>query len=128
MDFGQIPFPGAADTFVFTSDAFALPIAAKNQAGARRLLATMGTREAQVAINQPRRALSARMDVPVPEQASISGINHALLQRGRLVLALSGLVSPTFASDVAEGLSEMFIDGEIEPVLQTLRSRYVLLH
>lgn len=128
VDFGQIPFPGTEDTFVFTSDAFALPVAAKNHAGARRLLATMGTREAQVAMNQPRGALSARRDVPAPGRAAISVANHALLHRGALLLALSGLVSPAFENDVAESLAEMFTEGEIAPALQTLRSRHVLLH
>ena len=128
VDFGQMPFPGTADTFVFTSDAFALPVAAKNHAGARRLLASMGTREGQAAMNQPRGALSARRDVPAPERAEISVTNHALLDRGALVLALSGLVSPALASDVAESLAEMITEGEIAPVLQTLRSRHVLLH
>jgi glucose/mannose transport system substrate-binding protein len=128
VDFGQIPFPGTSDTFVFTSDAFALPLAAKNPAGARRLLATMGTPQAQIAMNQPRGALSARRDVPAPGRAAISLANHALLQQGALVLALSGLVSPAFESDVAQSLAEMFTEGDVSPVLQTLRSRQVLLH
>jgi glucose/mannose transport system substrate-binding protein len=128
VDFGQIPFPGTADTFVFTSDAFALPLAAKNPAGARRLLATMGTLEAQVAMNQSRGALSARRDVPAPGRAAIALANHALLAQGALVLALSGLVSPAFERDVAQSLAEMFTEGDVSPVLQTLRSRHVLLH
>jgi glucose/mannose transport system substrate-binding protein len=128
VDFGQIPFPGTSDTFVFTSDAFALPVAARNPAGARRLLASMGTREAQAAMNQPRGSLSARRDVPAPGQAAISLANHELLDRGALVLALSGLVSPVFENDVAESLAEMFAEDDVAPVLQTLRSRQILLH
>ncbi|HEY4185622.1 MAG TPA: ABC transporter substrate-binding protein [Polyangia bacterium] len=128
VDFGEIPFPGSEQSFVFTADTYALPVGAKNQAGARRLLATMGTREAQHAMNDGRGALSARLDVPAPSAMAISLANHDLLERGSLVLALSGLVPPPYAADVAASLSEMLAEHDIEPVLHTLRSRQVLLH
>jgi len=128
VDFGEIPFPGSAATFVFTADSYGLPAAARNVEGARRLLATMGTPEAQHAMNDPRGALSARLDVPAPSRSPLAAANHDLLERGALVLALSGLVPPGYASDVGAGLMEMMTERDVEPAVLTLRSRRILLH
>jgi len=127
-DFGEIPFPGSGGTFVFTADSYGLPAAAKNVAGARRVLATMGTAEAQRALNDPRSALSARLDVPAPQGSALAAANHELLERGALVLALSGLVTPRYAADVGVALVEMLAEQDVEPALHTLRSRRILLH
>jgi glucose/mannose transport system substrate-binding protein len=128
VDFGEIPFPGSANTFVFTSDTFSLPAAARNRPGARRLLTTMGLRETQRMINEDRGALSPRLDVPIPDDEPISLANHALLTRGALVLALSGIAPGLFVSDVTDSVPEMLAEHDIEPVMETLRSRHVLLH
>jgi len=127
VDFREIPFPGSDGTFVFTADSYGLPAAAKNEAGARRLLATMGTPEGQHAVNDGMGALSARLDVPAPPGAGLAEVNHALLERGALVLALSGLVPPLYATDVGASLVEMLAEHDVEPVVHTLRSRRVLL-
>ena len=127
VDFGEIPFPGSASTFVFTADSYALPASAKNVAGARRLLATLVTPEAQRAIDAPLSALSARLDVPAPDRSVLAAENYQLLERGALVLALSGLVTPRYASDVGASLTEMMAEHDVEPAVHTLRSRRVLL-
>jgi len=62
-DYGEIPFPGSENTFVFTSDAFALPADAKNKAGAERLMHTIGSPEGQRVIARKKGALSPRADV-----------------------------------------------------------------
>ena len=127
VDFGEVPFPGTASTFVFTADSYGLPAAAKNVAGARRVLATLATPAAQQAINGPLSALSARLDVPAPAGAALAAENHRLLERGALVLALSGLVIPRYASDVSASLTEMMAEHDVEPAVHTLRSRHILL-
>jgi glucose/mannose transport system substrate-binding protein len=126
-DYVEIPFPGSAGTFVFTSDAFSLPTEAKNRAGAKRLLDTIGSAEGQRAMNDTKGALSARADVMPLGSDPMLADKHALLQKGPLVLALSGIVPPQFADDVAEALVEMFREGDVEPAVHALRSRYALL-
>ncbi|HZU83114.1 MAG TPA: extracellular solute-binding protein [Polyangiaceae bacterium] len=126
QDYAEMPFPQSEDTFVYTSDTFPLPIQAKNRAGAIRLLKSMGSAEGQRVMNAAKGALSARTDV-APENDPMFMSKHALLQRGPLVLALSGLVPPRFASDLGGALSEMSEQRDLEPVVQTLRSRYALL-
>jgi glucose/mannose transport system substrate-binding protein len=127
IDYEQIPFPGSAGTFVFTSDAFALPAGARNPAGARRLLATLGSKEGQRALNQQREIQSARLDLPPPVPSALSEENHRLLRQGAMVLALSGLVPPLFSEDLGTALGEMLAEQDSDPVVHTLRSRYVLL-
>ena len=126
-DYIEIPFPGTENTFVFTSDAFALPVEAKNRAGAERLLRTIGSPEGQRVINAAKGALSPRADVPPPESAPAYAQKHLLWQKGALVLALSGIVPPRFSEDLGTALAEMLVRQDIEPVVHTLRSRYALL-
>jgi len=127
VDYDEIPFPGSADVFVFSADAFGLPVDASNRAAAARLLATLGSVEGQRAISQARRTLSARTDVPPPPDDPALARGYALLQKGPLLTALSGLVSARFSGDLDASLGEMVDRRDGEPVLQTLRSRYVLL-
>lgn len=126
QDYGEIAFPQSEETFVYTSDAFPLPIHAKNRAGAERLLRTIGSVEGQLAVNGARDSLSARMDAPPPEDTVLAK-KYALFKRGPLLLALSGLVPSRFAEDLATSLAEVADQHDVEPAVQTLRSRYALL-
>jgi glucose/mannose transport system substrate-binding protein len=126
-DYGEIAFPGSESTFVFTSDAFALPVEAKNRPGALRLLRTIGSPAGQQVISRAKGALSPRADVPPAEEDPTMAGKHALWQKGSLVLALSGIVPPRFSEDLAAALSEMLSQRDVEPVVHMLRSRYALL-
>jgi glucose/mannose transport system substrate-binding protein len=125
-DYGEMAFPQSEEAFVYTSDAFPLPIHAKNRAGAERLLRTIGSIEGQLAVNGARDSLSARMDAPAPADPVLAQ-KYALFKRGPLVLALSGLVPSRFAEDLAAALAEVADQRDVEPAVQTLRSRYALL-
>jgi glucose/mannose transport system substrate-binding protein len=127
VDYDEIPFPGAADVFVFSADAFGLSVDANNRYAAARLLATLGSVEGQRAISQARRTLAARTDVPPLAGDAALARSYALLRNGRLLMALSGLVPASVSGDLDASLAEMVDRREIEPVVQTLRSRYALL-
>jgi glucose/mannose transport system substrate-binding protein len=126
-DYGEIPFPETAGIFVFSADAFALPVEAKNRAGVERLLAVVGSPDGQRAISQSRGTLAARVDVPPSEADPVLRANYALLKKGALAMALSGLLPASFSDDLFAALTEMLDQQDIDPVLHTLRSRYVLL-
>jgi glucose/mannose transport system substrate-binding protein len=127
QDYGQLPFPGSEATFVFTSDTFNLPVGAKNRAGALRLLATIGSAEAQREVDTTKGTLAARTDVLPPADDPTLTEMHTLLRHGPLVLALSGMVPREFSEDVAAALLEMLREHDIDPVVHALRSRYALL-
>jgi glucose/mannose transport system substrate-binding protein len=126
-DYGEVAFPGAGTAFVFTSDVFALPVAAENAAGARRLLATIASPEGQRAVGDTSGVLPARRDVALSAVDPDLQARTNLLRTGVLVPALSTLVPGVFASDLASALSEMVRRHDVEPVVHTLRSRYALL-
>lgn len=127
QDFGEVAFPGTDGVFVFASDVFALPAAAENVAGARRLLATIASAEGQGAISEVSGVLPARLDIPPSGKAPDLDAKYDLLRTGQLVPALPGLVPARFAADLASALVEMAKQRDIEPAVQTLRSRYALL-
>jgi len=127
VDYDEIPFPGTTYVFVFSADAFGLPMDAKNRAAAARLLATVGSVEGQRALSQARRTLAARVDVPPPADDPALARSYALLQKGPLLMALSGLVPAAVTRDLDASLGEMTDRRDVDPVVQTLRSRYVLL-
>jgi glucose/mannose transport system substrate-binding protein len=126
-DFGEMAFPGTENIMVFTSDAFPLPHDAKNPAGALRLLATIGSVAGQRATNGARQALSARLDAPPPASDATLMAKYQLVKDGRLVLALSGMLPRLVDDDLGPALSEMLTQGDPEPAIETLRSRYALL-
>lgn len=126
IDYDEMAFPQTSGTLVFTSDAFSLPRGSKNREGAKRLLATMGSLEGQVAMNTAKSALAARTDAEPADDAQLA-YKHRLLSQGSLVLALSGIVPPRFAEDIGQALAESVKEDDIEPALLTLRSRYALL-
>jgi glucose/mannose transport system substrate-binding protein len=126
-DYAEMPFPGTADVFVFTADAFAVPVRAKNPAGAARVLATLSSAEAQRALAAVKGALPARSDAARADQSPRVRAKYEELLDGQIELAQSGMVPPLFSHDLNDALAEMMQSGDIEPVVQTLRSRYPLL-
>jgi glucose/mannose transport system substrate-binding protein len=126
-DYGEVAFPGSENTFVFTSDAFALPVDAKNKEGAERLLRTIGSPEGQRVIARKKGALSPRADVQPSFEEPTQVKKHQLWLKGDLVLALSGIVPARFSEDLAVALAEMLNQRNVEPVVHMLRSRYALL-
>jgi len=126
VDYDEMAFPGTENTLVFTSDVFSLPRASKNKGGAKRLLATMGSLEGQLAMNTAKQALAARTDVTATNDEQFKQ-KHRLLSEGALVLALSGIVPPRFAEDLGQALADSVAEDDIEPALLTLRSRLALL-
>jgi len=126
-EYGEIAFPGSENTFVFTSDAFALPADAKNEAGAERLMRTIASPDGQRVIARKKAALSPRADVVPGADDPTTFQKHELWLHGNLVLALSGIAPPRFSEDLAAALAEMFDRHDVEPVVHTLKSRYALL-
>ncbi len=125
-EYGEVAFPDTQRVMVYTSDTFPLPLHARNPAGAIRLLHTVGSIEGQRVMSVAKGSLPARLDVPAPDGMMFQA-KKVLLEHGPLVLALSGLVPPAFADAIGEALEEMTAQHDIEPVVQTLRSRYALL-
>ncbi len=61
-DYGWIPSPGTAGTFIFLADSFGLPVGAKNPDATVAWLKTCGSKEGQDAFNPLKGSISARTD------------------------------------------------------------------
>ncbi len=123
----EAAFPGTEETLVATVDTFSIPVAAKNLEGAKRLIATIGSEQGQRILSKVKGGLSPRSDVSATLPGAMKRKKFELLREGRMVLGLSALLPPRFRDDVNWALLEMVKQDDIEPVMQTLRSRYRLL-
>jgi glucose/mannose transport system substrate-binding protein len=77
VDFGVVPAPGAADLFLYGIDVFALSYGARNERGARELLATIASTPGQVAFNRLKGSTPIRHDV---DRADLDSVGRATLQ------------------------------------------------
>jgi glucose/mannose transport system substrate-binding protein len=123
-DFGQVPFPGSAGTFVFTSDSFPLPKGAPNRQGAIDLLTTFGSLDGQLAFNALKGSIPARKDVDPDDLDVLARVAFSDFKEDRVVVAVSGLVEPAIASAIADAVRETLMDEDADPVLFALRNYY----
>lgn len=123
----EIAFVGSQSTFVYTTDTFALPLGAKNEAGALRFLGTIASKQGQQAISRSTSSISPRLDVRASSSDPALAQKQELWTSGHLVLALSGLLPPSLFAELSQALSDMLQEGRISPVVYTLRARYHLL-
>jgi glucose/mannose transport system substrate-binding protein len=91
VDFGMTCAPGTKGLFLYGVDAFALPIGARNEPGARDFLATVSSRAGQLAFNRLKGSSSIRRDMPrdgldEAARATLDDLEHAeirMLMRSR---------------------------------------------
>lgn len=124
VDFGVVPFPGTTGTFVFSSDAFALPRGARNRDGARSLLATMASPEGQRAFNQKKGSIPARTDLDPRDFDPVIAETMREFQDGLRVRSLSALLPAELEPLLASELKASFQKGSPEIILNFLRANY----
>lgn len=125
LDHGRvkaIPFPGSEGIYVFTSDAFPLPVGAQYTPEAEELLATIASREAQGRFSEEKGSIPARDDVELsPRDVERRRDFDDSMQ----VLATSGRFPPYYAqSDLNTKLLSMLRSSagasEVEAVVEEL--------
>jgi len=130
-DFGVVPFPGTAGTFVFTTDTFPLPKGAPNRAGAIALLRSFATADDQVAFNAIKGSIPARSDVDLGDFPDAFDSMHrataAAFQRDRLAMALSGLLPSGTLQNLSSELKAAMQAGSVEIIQNYLVANYVAL-
>jgi glucose/mannose transport system substrate-binding protein len=124
-DFGVIPMPGTAGTFVFTTDTFGLPRGARNRRGALALLELFGSEEGQDLFNPIKGSISARSDArreayDMMAQGTITDFQAAAADPTRLVPATAMLAPPEFIDAVEGALGQFAEDGNASVVLHTI--------
>jgi glucose/mannose transport system substrate-binding protein len=84
-DFGVVAAPGTSEMFLYGVDAFALARGARNEAGARDFLETVGSPAGQIAFNRIKGSSPIRPDVPRGEldqlgRETLSHLEHAKIR------------------------------------------------
>jgi glucose/mannose transport system substrate-binding protein len=131
-DFGQIPMPGTAGTFVFTTDTFGSPKGAANHRGALDVLEMFASAEGQDLFNPIKGSISARDDTDVAAydrmaQETIAAFRDASHDDGRLVPATAILCPPEYVTRINQALAA-FVDVVDPPQPLALDNPSFLLH
>ncbi|HEY5955955.1 MAG TPA: ABC transporter substrate-binding protein [Polyangiaceae bacterium] len=128
QDFGSVPFPGTAGTFIYTSDCIALPTGAHNYAGGTALLETFASREGQVAFNSGKGSIPARQDVPITalDAMQLTTAQDFAAAQSR-VLSVSGLLRPDILSNLGAALTQMLRDASTDRGLRYWKNNYEML-
>ncbi len=126
-DFGEVPAPGSASTFIFTTDAFVLPKGAPNRAGGLSLLAEWGSAAGQAAFNPIKGSIAVRADADptvynVLSQRTIQDF-HALPLVGDFALT----VPASFPIVFDAALDQFAIDSIAQNVVLAVRNNYATL-
>ncbi len=125
-EFDAIPFPGTAGTFVFTADSFTMPKGINNRDGARSLLRTIGSKEAQIAFNRLKGSIPARMDIDPGNFDETQQMTMEAFETARKVRALSGLVPTNSRDRLHPELSDSIRNESTEIISRFLRTSYPL--
>lgn len=134
-DYGVVPFPGTESLFIWTADVFPLPLEAPHRAETLDFLATVMTREAQVAFNAKKGGIPAVRTTPAQAREiseSAARRVQAFLDAPHRALAMSGLVTPDIPKRLLrEALREMLLEADPrtgrDVVLFALQNHYWML-
>lgn len=131
VDFGALPMPGTAGTFVFTTDTFGLPKGARNPAGTIDLLELFGSKAGQDTFNPIKGSISPRSDTDTTAydqmgQRTISDFRQAS-DSATVVAATAILAPPQFMTEVNSVLLQFVADGDRSTVIHAIDNYYDIL-
>ncbi len=130
---GAVPFPGAEQIFVFTSDTFPLPVDAPDAADSEAFLDTIASTQAQLEFSQEKGSIPARSDLSIEPLGPAAVATQAAFASDDVtkVLATSGLFPPYYPAELNDKLAQMTEPGatrdSVEDVMALLRDAQPLL-
>jgi glucose/mannose transport system substrate-binding protein len=127
VDFGEVPAPGSAGTFIFTTDTFVLPKGAANRAGAIALLTEWGSAAGQSAFYPAKGTIAARKDVDPSGYDSIARATMADFNADALVPDWALAMPPAFTTNFDLALDRFAYDGNAENVVLAAKNNYDLV-
>ncbi len=107
-DYVAYPTPGTKGNFDFLADSFTLPKGAKNPAGAKDWLNTIGSASGQKAFNLAKGSIPARTDVPASDFPAYQQGAMASFKADKIVpsIAHGAAVSLAWNSDISTAVSK----------------------
>jgi glucose/mannose transport system substrate-binding protein len=129
-DFDEFVFPDSGDTFIYTVDAFTLPVNAPDRPAAVALLTDWGSPAAQQLFYPSKGTLAARTDVDASAYDSLQLRTLRTFQAtdaGELVPDFPLAVPQTFTTAFDAALAHFVDDGNAENVVLAVKNNYYLV-
>jgi glucose/mannose transport system substrate-binding protein len=126
-DFGEVPAPGSADAFIYTTDTFVLPRGAKNRAGAISLLTEWGSAAGQSAFYPLKGTLATRWDVGQYDSISKKTMADFMDQQIQRVPDWALAMPQAFTTNFDLALDRFAYDGNAENLVLAAKNNYDLV-
>ncbi|RRD47017.1 ABC transporter substrate-binding protein [Tessaracoccus sp. OH4464_COT-324] len=113
-DYIYFPTPGTDGTFLFLADSFTLPKGAKNPAGAKDWLRTVGSAKGQEAFNMAKGSIPARTDVapdnfPAYQQSAMKSFKNDKIASS---IAHGAAAQMAWSADISSAVSKFWTDKD----------------
>src|SRR5690606_34814129 len=108
--YSYFPVPGTDGVFDFLADSFTLPKGAKNPAGCKDWLMTVGSAEGQLAFNLAKGSIPARTDVAADEFPAYQKSAMDSFANDTIVASIAhgAAVSEAWLSDITTAVSKFY--------------------
>ncbi|MFE9093519.1 ABC transporter substrate-binding protein [Streptomyces sp. NPDC007264] len=121
-DFGYVPFPGSEHVFVTVGDVFVASAAGKNPGLVKKWIASVGSKESQLAFNKAKGSTPVRTDVDV---SSLGAYQQAAAQDFRKETLVSTLVhgeatSPRFQQSFFDAVNQLNASHDVDAFVKAL--------
>ncbi len=123
-DLGQIPTFGTSGVFVFTSDVFAIPAAARNPSEAAELLRTLGSNVGQVAFSLHKGSIPARIDADASDFDPAARRTMTAFHSDHRVPTLSSLVPRLFALTLDSAIGSFVANRDVDELVRVINGHY----
>jgi glucose/mannose transport system substrate-binding protein len=127
VTFGEVAAPGSADTFIFTTDTFVLPIGAQHRAGAIALLTEWGSATGQRFFYPYKGSLPSRTDTNPSAYDALSIWTQNELQTKALVPDWAMALPQAFTTAFDAALDRFADDENAENVVLAAKNNYYLI-
>jgi glucose/mannose transport system substrate-binding protein len=123
-DFGYVPHPGTNGTFVLVVDTFVVAKNAKDPAEARKWIATIATKQAQLAFNREKGSTPIRTDVdvsslpPYQQQAAKDFRDNTKVWS----IVHGQATSPQFQQSLYDAVTQFMQSKDVNAFVQSLKS------
>jgi glucose/mannose transport system substrate-binding protein len=124
---GQVPTFGTEDTFVFSSDVFAMPAAGRRRREVVDLFRAFGSVEGQTAFNLSKGSLPARRDVHASAFDLPALHKMSAFRSRRRVLTLTSLVPRDFITALDLAMGVFAETGDVPWLVKVIRNHYPML-
>lgn len=123
-DFGYVPHPGSNGSFVMVVDTFVVAKNAKHAALADKWIASIGSKDAQLAFNKDKGATPVRTDVDVSSLPKYQQQAAKEFRSDKLVwsIAHGEATSPQFQQSFYDAVTQFMQSKDVDSFVQALKS------